>query len=99
MAKTRSNRDRDVHVYNVRGASKYWMATYRGNPLDYYGHALGDSLPLGTVEEYLHSRQRDAVSAGRARAKEEKCELVIHGKDGKIKRKISYGNDPKRRKG
>ena len=37
----------------------------------------------------------DAVKLGRAWAKEEKCELVIHNKNGKISDKDSYGNDPK----
>ncbi len=37
----------------------------------------------------------DAVKLGRAWAKEEKVELVIHNRNGKISDKDSFGNDPK----
>jgi uncharacterized protein DUF2188 len=36
----------------------------------------------------------EAESIGRDLAKNERSELVIHGKDGKIQDKDSYGNDP-----
>lgn len=35
-----------------------------------------------------------AIIAGRLRAIQIEGELVIHGMDGKIQRKHSYGNDP-----
>jgi hypothetical protein len=38
--------------------------------------------------------QKMAASLGRALAKLTKTELVVHGKDGKIRRKDSFGNDP-----
>jgi hypothetical protein len=38
--------------------------------------------------------QQDAIVYGREIAKNQKSELVIHGKDGKIRDKDSYGNDP-----
>lgn len=38
--------------------------------------------------------QQLAIRIGRARAKLERAELVIHGKDGRIRQKDSYGNDP-----
>jgi uncharacterized protein YdaT len=38
--------------------------------------------------------QRDAISVAREIAKNNKAELVIHGKDGKIRDRDSYGNDP-----
>lgn len=38
--------------------------------------------------------QREAIAAGRRLAREEKSELVIHGEDGRIREKNSYGNDP-----
>jgi hypothetical protein len=38
--------------------------------------------------------KQEAVDAGRAVSKKEKTEFVIHGKDGKIQDKDSYGNDP-----
>ncbi len=36
----------------------------------------------------------EAVEKGREIAKNQGSELVIHGKDGKIQDKDSYGNDP-----
>lgn len=38
--------------------------------------------------------QRDAITVAREIAKNNKSELVIHGKDGKIRDKDSYGADP-----
>jgi len=38
--------------------------------------------------------QRDAITVARAIAKNNKSELVIYGKDGKIREKDSYGDDP-----
>ncbi len=38
--------------------------------------------------------QRDAITVARGIAKNNKSELVIHGKDGRIRDKDSYGNDP-----
>lgn len=40
-----------------------------------------------------------AIEEGRELAKMHKTELVIHGKNGKIQRKHSYGNDPRNIKG
>lgn len=38
--------------------------------------------------------QKEAIEYGRKIAINQKSELVIHGKDGKIRDKDSYGNDP-----
>lgn len=43
--------------------------------------------------------QKEAIQVGRTLAKESKAELVIHGKDGKIRKKDSFGNDPNPPKG
>lgn len=43
--------------------------------------------------------QKEAVKFAREKAKEAKGELVIHSKQGKIRRKHSYGNDPRSVKG
>ena len=48
-----------------------------------------------------HQTQGDAIDAARNIARNERSEVVIHGKDGKIRDKDSYGNDncpPKDRK-
>ena len=42
----------------------------------------------------LHNKQSTACNAARATAKREHSEVVIHGRDGKIRDKDSYGNDP-----
>lgn len=43
--------------------------------------------------------QRDAASAAKVLAKYHECDLVIHGRDGKIRQKDSYGGDSPRRRG
>lgn len=42
----------------------------------------------------VHPTQKQAIDAGRDAAKGERSELVIHGRDGKIRDKDSFGNDP-----
>lgn len=41
-----------------------------------------------------HKTQKAAIDTARERAKQDKVELVIHGQDGRIRDKDSYGNDP-----
>ena len=38
--------------------------------------------------------QGEAIDVGRNIAQRDKTELSIHGKDGRIRQKDSYGNDP-----
>ena len=38
--------------------------------------------------------QGEAIDAGRTFAQRERSELVIHGRDGKIRDKDSHGRDP-----
>jgi len=40
------------------------------------------------------STQQEAVDAAREIAKNQQSELLIHGKDGQIRSRDSYGNDP-----
>ena len=47
----------------------------------------------------LHLKKADAVDAGRAQARRQGAELVIKGKDGRIQKRDSHGNDPKSSKG
>ena len=44
----------------------------------------------------VFDRQSDAIDRGRIIAQNEHSELIIHGEDGKIRDKDSYGNDPVR---
>lgn len=47
----------------------------------------------------LHDTKAAAEQAARAQARRERTELVVKGRDGKIQRRDSYGNDPPSRKG
>ncbi len=42
----------------------------------------------------LFETQKEAIKYGRELAVKQKAELVIHGENGKIRDKDSYGNDP-----
>jgi hypothetical protein len=42
----------------------------------------------------IHSSQREAIEAGRKLAKEAATQLVIHGRDGRIRERDSYAADP-----
>ncbi len=42
----------------------------------------------------VHDRQSDAINAGRRIAQDQHSELVIHGRDGRIREKDSHGRDP-----
>jgi len=42
----------------------------------------------------VHPTQRDAIERAREIARNQHSEVVIHGEDGKIRDKDSYGNDP-----
>ncbi|MDQ1425404.1 MAG: hypothetical protein QOD72_2902 [Acidimicrobiaceae bacterium] len=47
----------------------------------------------------LHNTQAAAEEAARAQAKREHTELVVKGRDGRIQRRNSFGNDPSYRPG
>lgn len=40
------------------------------------------------------STQKEAIAIAKEIAQHQKSEVVIHGKDGRIRDKDSYGNDP-----
>ncbi len=42
----------------------------------------------------VHQRQSQAIERAREIAQHQRSEVVIHGRDGKIRDKNSYGNDP-----
>ena len=42
----------------------------------------------------LHDTQAEAEAAGRATARREQVEFYLHGRDGRIRERDSYGNDP-----
>lgn len=45
------------------------------------------------------STQQECIARGREIAQNQGSELFIHGQDGKIRGKNSYGNDPRNIKG
>lgn len=46
-----------------------------------------------------HRTQAAASKMGRTVAKQDKTELFVHGRDGRIRERNSYGNDPRGSKG
>lgn len=42
----------------------------------------------------ITATQKEAFEIGRDIAKNQKSELLIHGRNGRIRNKYSYGNDP-----
>lgn len=42
----------------------------------------------------VHSTQSEAIASGRKNARNQQSELLIHGRNGKIRERDSYGNDP-----
>ena len=47
----------------------------------------------------VHPTQRAAAEAAREIARTQRTELFIHGRDGQIRERDSYGNDPRPLKG
>jgi uncharacterized protein YdaT len=41
----------------------------------------------------IHSTQGEAIAAGRDIARHQHSELVVHGRDGRIRERDSFGND------
>jgi len=42
----------------------------------------------------VHESQREAIEVAREIARKQRAELFIHGQDGRIRQRDSYGNDP-----
>ena len=47
----------------------------------------------------VHTKQSEAIAAATQIARNQKTELYIHGRDGRIRKRNSYGNDPHPPKG
>jgi hypothetical protein len=50
--------------------------------------------PEGRPPTSTHRTQEAAIDEGRAAAKRNESKLIIHGRDGKIREKNTYGKDP-----
>ncbi|AOF98894.1 hypothetical protein BSY18_1791 [Blastomonas sp. RAC04] len=46
-----------------------------------------------------HATQQEAIAAATTLARNQRTELYIHGRDGRIRERNSYGNDPHPPKG
>lgn len=57
---------------------------------------LAEGAKRATV---IATKQSDAIIYARNIAKSSRMELIIHGRNGKIRERNSYGNDPIRIKG
>ena len=44
----------------------------------------------------MYATQEEAIQAGTERAQNDKVELLIHGRDGQIRERNSFGHDPRR---
>lgn len=53
----------------------------------------------GGGERTMFFTQEEAIAAGTERAKRDKVELLIHGRDGQIRERNSFGHDPRNIKG
>lgn len=53
----------------------------------------------GKSERDVHPTQEAAIAAGTERAKRDQVELLIHGRDGQIRERNSFGHDPRNVKG
>lgn len=47
----------------------------------------------------LHHTQAEAIARGRDAARNQQSELLIHGRDGRIRERDTHGNDPHPPKG
>ena len=53
----------------------------------------------GGGKRTAYETQEEAIKAGTERAQREKVELLIHGRDGQIRERNSFGHDPRNVKG
>lgn len=74
-----------VHVMPLKDATpRMWTVTRGRHP---------------TRELARFPRQREAIAFGRTEAQRTKVDLVVHGRDGTIRRKDSFGPDSRRQRG
>lgn len=52
------------------------------------------NLSVGDSKKSSHAKQSTAIEKGESLAKKLETELIIRGRDGKIRSKDSYGKDP-----
>lgn len=62
-------------------------------------HEQGWAVKSGGMVTSIRNTQKAAQQVAIQQAKWDGSDVVIHGRDGKIRAKDSYGNDPKKIKG
>jgi Uncharacterized protein conserved in bacteria (DUF2188) len=70
-------------VHVVRGNSGGWQVRVEGT----------------ARARSIHKTQAEAAKAGADLARRNKSELLVHGRDGKIRERSAYGHDPRRTTG
>lgn len=73
----------------------------KGKPQHVVPHGNGWAVLGQGNERYskVMGNQAEAISHARNTAMNQQSELFIHGKNGQIRERNSYGNDPQYRKG
>lgn len=64
-----------------------------------FEHGWAIESESGAGGRQLFASQEDAIAAGMEKAKQLCVELLIHGRDGRIRLRNSFGNDPSDIKG
>lgn len=64
-----------------------------------HDHGWANKRPGSDRVSSVHRTQEEAIERGREIARKEGVEHLIHGRDGRIRERNSYGNDPHPPKG
>ena len=67
------------------------VKNYHVTPKDDKWQVKGEGNSKAT---YITNTQKDAINKAKIISKNQSSELFIHGKDGRIRDRNSYGNDP-----
>jgi len=70
-------------VHVIRGNNGGWQVRVEGK----------------TRAQSIHNTQAEAAAVGKEIARRNKSELLIHGRDGRIRDRSTFGHDPQRTKG
>ena len=75
------NENKPIEVRPAHGSEPGWEVARQG-----------DLTPLST-----HRTQREAAASGKRVAKRDHDEFVLRGRDGRIRDRANFGNDPRGR--
>lgn len=70
-------------VHVIRGSNGGWLVRIEGT----------------ARARSIHNTQAEAAKAGRELARRNRSELLVHGRDGKIREWSTFGHDPCRTRG